>query len=93
MSDAPSVPHLARPCAVWFRIGADGENRKAIRARYDAGSMTITKGPALAAWLAEAPEDPLQNVRDAFLAFMARWLVVDSDADIPTVVGRTQVED
>jgi hypothetical protein len=55
--------------------------------------MTITKGPALAAWLAEAPEDPRQNVRDAFLAFMARWLVVDSDADIPTVVGRTQVED
>jgi hypothetical protein len=89
MSDAPSVPHLSRPCTVWFRTSADGENRKAIRARYDAGAMTITKGPALA----EAPEDPRQNVRDAFLAFMARWLVVDSDADIPTVVGRTQVED
>lgn len=94
MTDAPSVPPLSRPCTVFLHDGpGDYESRKAIRARYDAGSMTITKGPALAAWLAEAPEDPRQNVRDAFLAFMARWLVVDSDADIPTAVRQTQVED
>jgi hypothetical protein len=92
--DAPSTPPLSGAvCLFLHPEPGDYESRKAIRARYDAGSMTITKGPALAAWLAEAPEDPRQNVRDAFLAFMARWLVVDSDADIPTVVGRTQVED
>jgi len=76
MSDAPSVPHLARPCTVWFRIGADGENRKAIRARYDVGSMTITKGTALA----EAPDGPHESVRNNFLSFMGRWL--DSE-DLP----------
>lgn len=94
MPDAPSAPLLSRPCTVFLHDGpGDYESRKAIRARYDAGSMTITKGPALAAWLAEAHEDPRQNVQDAFLTFMARWLVVEADAGIPTVVNKTQVED
>ena len=81
----PDVPHLARPCTVWSRTGADGEAREAIRARYDAGSMTITKGPALAAWLAEAPDGPPGTVRDSFLAFMGRWLDADRDTDAPAL--------
>jgi hypothetical protein len=47
--------------------------------------MTITKGPALAAWLAEAPDGPPGTVRDSFLAFMGRWLDADRDTDAPAL--------
>ncbi len=82
----PPEPPCFRPCTVWFHIGADGEHHAAVSARHDSGSMTITKGPALADWLAEAFDGPHESGRDAFLAFMARWLDAEGDADPPTLI-------
>jgi hypothetical protein len=89
MTDETEAPaHIGRPTVVFMhgvRMGADDyASFAAVRVRYDGDSLTITKGPALAGWLAD--ETPVR-VKDAeesmpmnaanmqeFQNFMAHWL-------------------